>query len=153
MDSVSSVTGSLTVAGGVGIAKDLYVGGLLVITSGTSVQPPFDYWRYNCQNSLEYFLYGKTATFKLQRSRGAESAPTAVHSNDFLGDLNFQGFDGTTFQSGATVRGINENAGAPLSANQAGGKMMLQTSGNNGVSPERCCTNRYGRTSQSRNSN
>jgi len=134
VDSTSSVTGSLTVAGGVGIAKDVYVGGLLVATSGTSVQP------HSITGDTTVKTHSsasatETATFTLQRARGSESSATAVHVNDVLGVLSFQGYDGSAYKSGASIKGINENAGSPVSSDHAGGKLLFQTSASNAVTP------------------
>jgi hypothetical protein len=129
-ESVSHTTGSVTIAGGVGVAKDVYVGGALVISSGTSVQP-HSITGDTAVKTHSASSAADTATITLQKARGSEAAPTAVHSGDYLGEWNFRGYDGSSFVTGSTIRAINENAGAPVSSNQAGGKVVLATTSSN----------------------
>jgi hypothetical protein len=125
-ESVSSTSGSITVRGGVGVAKDVYVGGALLVTSGTSVQPHLITGDTTVKTHSQASA-SDTATFTVQRARGSEGLPAAVHSGDYLGEFNFKGFDGATYVPGASIRGVNENAGTPVSANQAGGKVVFAT--------------------------
>ena len=125
-DSISPTTGSVVVAGGMGIAKDLYVGGVLIVSEGTSVQP------HTVTGDTEIKTHSNTpattTSLTLKRSRGSTGSPTAVHSGDTLAEMVWQGWDGDSYESASQIRTVVENAGAPVSDGQMGGKLIVATS-------------------------
>jgi hypothetical protein len=130
LQSTSFTTGALTVAGGLGVAHDLYVGGIVVVHTGSQTQP------HGLTGETRVRSYSNTpslaTSFTLQRSRGTAGSKTGVHSGDHLGEMHFKGYvsdgsGGGTYLAGGEIRTEVENAGAPVSTNQMGSKIMFST--------------------------
>lgn len=67
------------------------------------------------------------------RSRGTESSPTVVSSGDILGDIQWTGRGGSTYQPGARIRGT-VTEGTPSDA-AMGTKLDISTTPNGSVAP------------------
>jgi hypothetical protein len=76
-----------------------------------------------------------SATLSLSRARGSTGAPVAVQNADELGDLHFNGFNGSTFANGAYIRAL---AKQNFSAGAAGTDLIIGTTqlGNSGATPK-----------------
>lgn len=87
-----------------------------------------------------------TSSLTLKRTRGTEAAPTTVVSGDYLGRLDFQGHDGTSFVDAALIYaavdgtpGTNDMPGRLVFATTATGastpteRVRINSSGNVGI--------------------
>lgn len=63
------------------------------------------------------------ANIALRRSRGAIGTLTAVQTNDFLHDINFQGFDGTNWVTSAAIKA--RVVGTPATGNVPGQLLLV----------------------------
>ena len=70
--------------------------------------------------------------FSFQNARGTLAAPTAVANDDWIGKLDFCGYDGATFVAAATIRGNTE--GTPVaSSGRVGGQLQFFTQPSTGA--------------------
>jgi hypothetical protein len=86
---------------------------------------------------------GAAGYFIAARSRGSYETPAAIQANDFVGNLSFSGYDGTTFYSNAAISGYADAAvttgTVPLalqfSTGSAAGlaRMVITSTGNVGI--------------------
>jgi hypothetical protein len=50
-----------------------------------------------------------TPTISLERAQGALNSPTAVTQNSEIGRINFRGYNGSVFQTGAVIVGLADS--------------------------------------------
>lgn len=122
--STSSITGSCVVKGGLGVADDLYIGGVLVVENSN-----LEYNTISGDTEIVRSTDDASAfpTLNLKRSRTGTSSIAPVHSNDLLGKITINGYDGDSYESAAQIRVHVENSGAPVANNNMGGKMTFAT--------------------------
>lgn len=114
LDSTSSTTGAATFAGGVGIAKALWVGGTInaagmatidrgtgalpatVVTSGLTLAGPDS---GGVQGGVESFAWGSGAGFYLaaRAATGSRGTPGATAANQYFYRIQSYGHDGTNY--------------------------------------------------------
>jgi len=73
-----------------------------------------------------------TSSLALKRTRGTEAAPTSVVSGDYLGRLDFQGHDGTSFVDAALIYAAVD--GTP-GTNDMPGRLVFSTTPDGASSP------------------
>jgi hypothetical protein len=123
--SVSSTTGAVIIAGGLSVAKDCYIGGRLFVQEGP------DGATHQIIGNTEVQTMGELAAdapmFTIQRSRGSAAARTAVEFNDEIGRINFKGYDGTSYVTGASIRTVVQQSTATITGNTMGSKLIFET--------------------------
>jgi hypothetical protein len=75
---------------------------------------------------------GYGSYFELNRARGTQASPTVVNSGDGLGEINFSGYDGSSFIRGATIKALVD--GTP-GTNDMPGRIVLATTADGASSP------------------
>ena len=87
---------------------------------------------------LKLYNYHSTANdacnLQLVRARGVRDAETAVQSGDAIYDINFGGWDGTQYTTGAGIRGSVVGA---VSAGVVPGRLDLRTTNTSGTTSSR----------------
>ena len=74
------------------------------------------------------------SSFNSQRARGTEASPTAVQSGNRIGTVNFQGYDGSNFSTGAQFRVV---AAENFSGTARGSRLEIHTVDNTTTSLDR----------------
>jgi hypothetical protein len=85
---------------------------------------------------------GAGAVIRYRKARGSISLPALVNSGDILGQFNFMGFDGTSFQNAGMILGVTE--GTPSTNNMPGRIAFLTTPNGSTISVERMRINSAG---------
>ncbi len=120
-ESTSDTTGAVTVAGGVGIEKNLNVGGSGTIAGslGIGTAAPEELLDIVSNTDADIRLYTAEATnddlssLHFYFSRGTITVPTVVSTNDVVGKLDGLGYDGSDFQEAAAIRFLVDDTPSP----------------------------------------
>jgi hypothetical protein len=123
-DVTGNVTGDITgivTSNSVGVGSNTVAGSLVVRTpnNGSTM----------AQLVIAHATAANTSNFAFNRSRGTPTAPTTVVSGDRLGDLRFNGYNGSSYANSVFVRG--EVAG--ISGSNVAGRLRILTTDTTGA--------------------
>ena len=128
LEATSPTVAANTYAGGVGIAKALWVGGLANVAGAMTMQAAATIGGTLGVTGVATFsnasvvqvndggsAFFTSTTYRtstaggghiIQQARGSEATPTIVSASDAIGRLIFKGYDGAAFQTAAEIHAI-----------------------------------------------